>query len=557
MDYTKLAVYSEAIPLADLLVRTAVKTPKSVALVVDDEETTYEDLLAGAFEVARALRGIGVERGDNVGILLPNSRQFIEIAFGIALLGAVVVPLNARFKSSELAYVIDHAQLRVVFISDLLGERASFRKILCESFPSLASAPSDGDLDLPEAPNLKRVVTVTGEAGPGIQDLASFIAAADGVDPHEIDEMRRRVSVRDTALILYTSGTTAHPKGCMITHEGISRGSQGRFRENVPIRDDRNVFWCPGPMFHIACIQVVLGAIGVGGTFVTSLYFDAERSIEQIARTRVTSLWPWFQAVMNGLLTAKNFDADHFRDVNAISLIGAEAFLRSVQELFPNAVQITGAGMTELSGYYAMSRLHDTDDVRATTAGYPVSGVEIRIVDPETGIDLPRGMPGELLARGYLVMKGYFRDEEKTAATIDADGWLHTADLYTQDANGHLTFKGRIKDMLKVGGENVPAIEVEAFLCTHPDVRIAEVVAKHDERLDEVPVAFVELRPGAATTPEQLIDFCKGRIASYKVPRAVYFKAPDEWPMSATKVNKNVLREEVARIARRELAGRQ
>jgi fatty-acyl-CoA synthase/long-chain acyl-CoA synthetase len=295
-------------------------------------------------------------------------------------------------------------------------------------------------------------------------------------------------------------------------------------------------------------MQVMLAAIGLGGTFFTATHFVADEAWKQISEGDITSLWPWFQAVMLGLESAEGYDPALIPGVQAISLIGAPAFLRRIEAAFPHAALINGCGMSELSGYYAMSPKGDDAEQRATNGGTPVSGVEIRVVDPETGLDLPPDTIGEILVRGYLLMDGYYRDPERTAEAIDADGWLHTGDLYSSDPTGHISYSGRLKDMLKVGGENVPAIEVEAFLCTHPDVRLAEVVGRPDDRLEEVPVAFVEITEDSTLTAEELIEFCRGRIATFKVPRAVYFKRGDEWPMSATKVNKGILREEVLRM---------
>ncbi|VVE57912.1 fatty-acid--CoA ligase [Pandoraea terrae] len=204
--------------------------------------------------------------------------------------------------------------------------------------------------------------------------------------------------------------------------------------------------------------------------------------------------------------------------------------------------------MTETAGIYALSERADSALERATNQGKPVPGIEVRIVDFETGEDARPGEVGEILVRGYCVMDGYHHDPVKTAAALDPERWLHTGDLYRQASDGSLTFHGRTKDMLKVGGENVAAIELEAFLCEHPAVKLAEVVGRPDARLDEVPVAFVELQPGAQLCAEALIEFCKGRIASFKVPRAVYFVAPGAWPMSATKVDKRALRQRLLDI---------
>jgi fatty-acyl-CoA synthase/long-chain acyl-CoA synthetase len=204
--------------------------------------------------------------------------------------------------------------------------------------------------------------------------------------------------------------------------------------------------------------------------------------------------------------------------------------------------------MTETAGIFALSDRHESATRRATTQGKAVPGVEVRIVDIESGRDVEGDTVGEILVRGYCVMEGYYRDPAKTAANLDPDRWLHTGDLYCRHPDGNLVFNGRLKDMLKVGGENVAAIEVEAFLCEHPAVRLAEVVGMPDERLDEVPVAFVELRAGESLSAQELIEFCKGRIASYKIPRAVHFLTSDAWPMSATKVDKRALRSRLAEL---------
>jgi fatty-acyl-CoA synthase/long-chain acyl-CoA synthetase len=233
------------------------------------------------------------------------------------------------------------------------------------------------------------------------------------------------------------------------------------------------------------------------------------------------------------------------RQVRKILLIAPESLVGKVQSLLPDAELLQGCGMTETAGIFAISGEDEALADRAKTQGIAVPGIEVRVVDPETGEDQPPDKVGEILVRGFCVTVGYFNSPEKTAEAIDADGWLHTGDLYSQSAQGNLTFNGRVKDMLKVGGENVAAVEIESYLCSHPAVRFAEVVGKPDERLDEVPVAFVELQPGANAKADELIEFCKGNIASYKVPREIHFVAPDTWPMSATKVNKVELRKRV------------
>jgi acyl-CoA synthetase (AMP-forming)/AMP-acid ligase II len=537
-------VFSESVPLADLLVRSAVRYPERVALALPDREFTYSQLLDAAIETARGLYTLGVRPGDHVGLLMPNSPEFVEGYFAVAMLGAIIVPLNARFRSAELGYVIEHAQLTAVLTTDSVAERTDFRAILGDSLPSLSASEPGRPLQLQEAPHLRHIVMLRGESSLGFVGQADLAAAAPLTQSDTIDLTRSRIRVRDVAMILYTSGTTAHPKGCLITNEAITRGSVGRAAENVPFDEplEDRVVWCPLPLFHIASMQIFLATIAMGATFVTDVFVDGARALAAIRARRVTSIWPWFMATMNPVLGAEGFDAAELSHVTSIIVVGPPSALRNLQELFPQAALVNGSGMSELAGYYCMSPKDDSRELRATTAGKMVSGAECRVIDPETGTDMPHGELGELLLRGYSLMIGYYRDPEKTAESVDADGWLHTGDLFRQLESGHLIYEGRLKDMLKVGGENVPAVEVEAFLCTHPQVLIAEVVARTDPRLDEVPVAFVELAPGATVTEEELIAYCRGRISSFKVPRAVFFMTPAEWPMSATKVNKVALR---------------
>jgi acyl-CoA synthetase (AMP-forming)/AMP-acid ligase II len=544
-------VLSESVPLGDLLVRSADEHPDSVAVAFPDELFTYTELLDDAILTARGLMALGVRRGDHVGILMPNSPEFISSYFAISLIGAVIVPINARFRATELGYVIDHARLKVLLSTDRIDDYTDFRANLRDALPSLGAVSGDAELDLVDAPELRRIVMMRGPSRDGFLGEEDFRRGAEGVDPSEVHAARVRVRNRDVAMLLYTSGTTAQPKGCLISHEAISRGSRNRIVESVPLREvgEENRFWCPGPLFHIAPQQTMLIAIALGGRYITATHFVPDEAWRQVVDNGTTQLWPWFQAIMLGLEKAEGYSPSKIPDVQAINLIGPPAFMRRIEEEYPDAALMNGCGMSELAGYYAMSAPGDDKEQRATNGGRPVAGVEVRIVDPETGLDLPPDTVGEILVRGYILMEGYYRDPERTAEAIDAEGWLHTSDLYSQDATGHLTYAGRLKDMLKVGGENVPAIEVEAFLCTHPDVKLAEVVGRPDERLDEVPVAFVELAEGATLTGEELIEFCRGRIATFKVPRAVYFKRTEEWPMSATKINKVALREELARLS--------
>ena len=532
-------------PLADLLVRAADQAPERLALVLPDEQHSYGALRTRAQETARGLWALGVRPGAHVAVLAPNGPELVAAYFGIATIGAVVVPLNTRHKASELAYIVDHAQCQVVLTTTRVDDHVDLSGVLAEALPGMAAAPDPARLALADAPRLDAVALLDGGAKPGCVDAAHLAALARTVAPEVVERARRGVRVRDVAVILYTSGTTAQPKGCMLTHEALTRGPVRRALGRFSTSATPEVHWCPGPLFHVGALSPFLGCVGAAGTVLTDVHFDAGRAIALMAEHGVTAAWPWFPPFTAAILDHPDFDPSRLRTLRHIGQIGPRRLFEQLRDALPDAEPIKSSGMTETAGPFGLSTPAETFDERVELQGTPIDGVEVRVVDPETGADLPRGVMGELLVRGYCVTEGYYRDPERTAAALDADRWLHTGDLYRQLPDDHLVFHGRLKDMLKVGGENVAALEVEAFLCGHPDVAAAEVVGRPDDRLDEVPVAFVELRPGARLEAEDVIAFCRGAIASYKVPRDVVFVAPGTWPMSATKVDKRELRRRV------------
>ncbi|MDJ0419744.1 class I adenylate-forming enzyme family protein [Rhodococcus opacus] len=539
--------WCEVLPVADLLVRGARRHPDRDLIVFPDSRYTYADVLERATHVARGLLALGIRRGDHIGLLAPNGIEFIEGFFGAALIGGVIVPLNARHKASEIGYIVANADLAALLtVSD---DRAyvDFVDVLHEALPSLAEADADAGLHIPEAPLLRGAVLLQGEGKRGFIGRSTLDRLAGTVSPEEVDQVRRRVRVREAAAILYTSGTTANPKGCVLTHEALTRGPVERAGKRL-VTDDRHISWAGGPLFHIAALSPLIGAMGAGGTYVTDVYFEPGRALALMKRERPTTVWPWFPAMMQSLMDHPSFDAAALDSLRYMFLIGPRVLIEQVQRTFPTAELVAACGMTETAGIYALSERSDTITDRSGTQGKAAPGIELRIVDPDTGAEQPQGTPGEMLVRAYCVTEGYYKDPIKTAAAIDTDGWFHTGDLYSRTETDCLVFHGRLKDMLKVGGENVAAIEVEAFLCEHPAVKAAAVIGRPDERLDEVPVAFIEIREGHSIEPDELIEFCQGKIARYKIPHAVHLVQPDDWPMSATKINKRALAERLPAI---------
>lgn len=539
-------VFTEVSTLGDLLLRAALAEPDRIAVALPERTITYRELREGVERFARGLVALGIEPGQNVGLFLPNSIEYVEAFFAIVLIGCVAVPLNVRHKASEIGYIVANADMRLIVTSGQDKQHVDLPAILTEAFPELAAmAPSTGEaLSVGGAPMLRHIVDVGGDAAPALLPRSVLERLGETVAPATVERYRRAVRVRDIALILYTSGTTAAPKGCMLTHEAATRGPVERARYRLST-GGHDVAWGAGPLFHVAPLAGLIGSVGVAGTYLSDTFFEPGRAIALMKAYGVTVAWPWFAAIVQGVIDHPDFDPAALATLRHLFIIAAETLVDRVQDLLPQTEIIQGCGMTETAGIFAISEPEDDRRTRSTTQGKPFPGVEVRIVDPDTGQDQPAGKMGEIWVRGYNVMEGYYRDPAQTAAAMTPDGWLRTGDLYTRTAEGNLLFGGRLKDMLKVGGENVATMEVEAFLCSHPDVKLAEVVGMPDPRLDEVPVAFVELREGASFAPEALIAFCTGRIASYKVPRRIFAMRAEEWPMSTTKIDKRALREMV------------
>jgi fatty-acyl-CoA synthase len=531
--------------IGDLLLSAADRYPDTPALIFPDVQFTYQELAARAIRRARSLQALGVKPRDHVGILMHTCPQFVEIFFAAALCGAVIVPINARYRSGELAYVIENGDIATLVTSDAIAEQVNFVERLSGALPDLESQTDPRVLRLSGTPKLRNVVLLGTSTAPGFVRERDFEAAADGVPERNVHIARLGVRVRDVGLMLYTSGTTANPKGCLITHEAQVRNSiaLGRHRYRLT-HEDR--LWSPLPMFHIAAVLPMLAIFDVGGTYLTMSYFDAGVALEMLERYEVTATYPSFVTFMQGLIYHPNFSRTNLARIklmNSNLAVQPPAVAQSIMRAMPQALQVGSFGMTEAAGTVCTGSPDEPDSLRITRLGKPLPGLEVRILDPESGHDVQTGMRGEVLVRGYSVLEGYYKDPEKTAQAIDRAGWFHTGDIGSLDEHGTIMFHGRLKDMLKVGGENVAAAEIEALLGRHPAVKLAQVVGIPDAKYAEVPAAFVELNPGTAATEAELLSFCKGEVASFKVPRAVRFV--EEWPMSSSKIQKFRLRQQL------------
>ena len=541
--YAALAA-GDAAPTLAALLGSRRDAADADALVFPDRRLNYAELEGSARRWAKALIAGGLRAGEHVGLLFNSTPDFAVALLGIAMAGAVAVPINARYRPAELAYLIENADLAVVIIDGAANPAADFIERLGLALPSLAGRTAgEGRLACPEAPKLRRLIA-TGAR----RDVAAFtpadvfLAAGEAVAEAAVDARIGAVTPADLAIVLYTSGTTAHPKGCMITHRGLVANARNLGRRYGIGPGDR--FWSPLPVFHIAGILPLVAALDARAAYLTLAHFDAGVALEMLECERATHAYPCFVTIMQDLINHPRFpetDLSRVRLMNSNLAVQPPWIAEAMARAMPGAVQVGTYGLTEGVGTICTSRIDDPHALRTGRLGVPLDEWEVRIIDPGTGREKAAGEQGEIVARGPNAMIGYYRDPEKTALTLDPDGWMHTGDIGSIDVSGHIMFHGRLKDMLKVGGENVAAAEIEAVLDTHPAVRLSQVVGMPDARYAEVPAAFVELKAGAAASEAELIAWCQGRIARFKVPRVVRFVTA--WPMSTTKIQKFQLRD--------------
>jgi fatty-acyl-CoA synthase len=510
----------ERVPtLPGLLERAAERFP-SAFVSFDEDRQTYPELLASAATYARRLRALGVQRGDKVGIFAGDRPEYLWALYGAALLGAVAVPVNGRFKARELRHAITNAELRVLFCGGDFTDHAG-----------LAAEALEGV----ETPALKHLVAWDPGAPDGFMTIADFEAiepAADG---------RPELTLADPAMLLYTSGTTAMPKGCVLSHAALVRPAYA-MRDRFALTDEDRM-WDALPLFHLASLLPLHACMLAGASYVAMRRFEPAAALAQMERERCTTAFPAFETLWLAVLNHPEFERTDLSSLRLVLNVGTRERLEQMQARMPWATQISSYGCTELGGVCAFGHIEDPLELRVTTSGRPFEGMQIRIIDTETGAVLPPGEVGEIICRGHSMFDGYYREPELTAQVVDDEGFFHTGDLGALDADGRVQYRGRLKDMLKVGGENVAAAEIEGHLATHPAVEIVQVVGVRDARYNEVPVAFVQLRAGATATEDELIQHCLGAIATFKVPRYVRFVT--EWPMSGTKIQKFRLRDQI------------
>lgn len=542
------STHSQEVPVGSYfgMVRaTAARFPDAVAIVLDDTRVTYATLVDAAEAKTRQLRALGLVKGDVIGLLMPNSLELVDLFLGAAMLGIVVVPMNIRFRAFETAHILRDAAIKVVFTTAAIDHHLNFKELLAEVLPGLNEQTNPLALRIAGFPDLRAIVH-SGVGTPATMIDADDLAAIAQTCAitGDLDEP----CAEDIQLYIYTSGTTAAPKGCMLPNRCLVVTAQ--LTSQLFKIGPEDTWWCPLPMFHVGGLLFMSVCLAVGARFVGMSHFNVEQAFTQFRREKPSVLYPLFPTILLPLLEHSDFTTVDFSAVRYLFQVAPAELQRRAQAALPNALLLSAYGMSETTGIVAFGHPSDTLDQRTTTVGHFLPGWTAKIVDPETRKEVAAGQPGEIAVRGPGLFVGYLNHPQLTANAHDLQGYFHTGDFGSRDAAGLLQFLGRLKDQMKVGGENVSALEVEAFLATHPAVRLAQVIPLPDERYGEVPAAFVEIAPGAVISEADILEFCTGRIARYKIPRHVRFV--EEWPMSATKIAKFKLRDALMQ----ELGGR-
>ena len=497
------AVYAATIPA---IIDRAVALFGDTEAVVDGEfRLSFVELADEIDKAARGFIAAGIEPGDRVCVWAPNGLRWMLAALGAYRAGAVIVPLNTRFKGSEAAYVLRTAGVRMIFtVTDFLDT----------NYTSLLTGDDAVDC-------LNTVVVISGEVPQNCLSWDAFIAG--GTHVQHADVVARSAAVRPTDLsdIMFTSGTTGRPKGAMLTH-GATVKAFHAWATVVGLRHgDR--YLIVNPFFHAFGLKAgIVASLVKGATIVPQAMFDVPQVMRRVVDERISML-PGPPSIYQTILDhpqLSSFDLSSLRlAVTGAAAVPVELIRRMSEDLHFETV-VTGYGLTETTGIVTMCRHDDPIETIANTAGRAIPGVEIRLVDTN-GVDVATGDPGEILVRGYNVMLGYFGDAAATAETISTDGWLATGDVAVQDANGNVRITDRKKDMFIMGGFNVYPAEIENALMSYPGISQVAVVGVPDHRMGEVGMAFVVAKPDAVVDPGDVIAWCRLNMANYKVPRSV------------------------------------
>ncbi len=503
--------------------------------------------------VCRGLMALGVKRGDHVGAWAANEPEWVLLQFALGRMGAVLVTVNTQYRSSELEYILRQSDIRTLVLSEGFRD-VHYPGTLYEVCPE-ARQGGAGHLHPEEFPRFRNAVVLGDKAYPGLVPWREMLRLGEQVPEEALEEMEEACAPDDLVVLMYTSGTTGFPKGVMLSHRNVVSNAAAVADCMKLSAADR--LCIPVPFFHcFGCVMGTLACATCGAAMVPVSSFSAEAVLAAVHAERCTALHgvpTMFIAELEQLEKEPGrYDLSSLRTgIMAGSPCPVEVMKAVVERMRMREITIA-YGLTEASPVITQTRVDDPVERRVATVGRPLPGAEVRVVDPVRRTDRPIGVEGELATRGPFVMKGYYKMPEATAQAVDAEGWLYTGDLAVMDDRGYFRITGRAKDTIIRGGENISPREIEEFLHTHPKVQDVQVVGVPSRRFGEEAAACVRLRPGQSAAPEELVAYCRRKIARFKVPRYVLFV--DDYPKTASgKVMKHRLRDDA--IARLGLAG--
>lgn len=529
--------------MGSMLEKWANEIPESDFIVYPDRglRFSYKEFNQRVNDLAKGFISIGVKTGDKVGVWANNVPDWLTVMFATAKVGGVLVTVNTSYKLSELEYLIHNADLNTICLID--GYRDSdYVCMINELVPELKNSER-GYLVSEKFPVLKNVVFIGPQKHRGMFNTPELMVLGTHMDDKVLTDISGKIDCHDVVNMQYTSGTTGFPKGVMLTHHNIL--NNGFFvGENMHYTKKDRVM-TPVPLFHcFGCVLSLCAVVTHGSAMVLTEDFDPLRVLAGIEKEKCTAVYgvpTMFIAELNHPMFDM-FDLSSLRTgIMAGSLCPVETMNEVMTKMNAKDIIIV-YGLTETSPGMTTTRVFDSPEIRATTVGTNLPGVEIKILNPETGLECNIEEQGEICCRGYNVMKGYYNNPEATAKAIDADGWLHSGDLAVKTEDNFYRITGRIKDMIIRGGENVYPREIENFIYKMPQVEMVEVVGIADEKYGEIVGAFVKLKAGAELSQEDVQEFCRGQIARYKIPKHVFFI--DDFPKTASgKIQKFKLRD--------------
>lgn len=508
------------------------------AMIFENGAVTYDQLQEISGLAARGLLHLGVKKGDAVAFWLAGYAEWAYLYYAAARIGAVMVPVNTRYKAFEMEYVLNKSRARLLIFKSDDQKAKDYENILRELCPEIETA-SPATFTSKRLPNLTHISAIGGRPFPGCSSFEELLHAATELPAKMLEQAEGQVTGEDDALIQFTSGTTALPRGALLYQNAMLRAA---YYTNLAMGvNEKDRFFSPQPFYHAGgSVQVMLAPVVVGCTVIVQSYFDAAGALRAMEEHRCTVTMGhqphWIEYLNHADLEKRKLC------LKKAAIIAPSDVRRRVHERLGVEVVVSPYGLTETHLGGSSCTSDDSLEKCLTTVGKCEPGLELGIRDPKSKEFLAQGGTGEVCFRGWCVMRGYYDDPDKTAEVIDAEGWFSTGDLGVVDADGYLRLVGRIKDMIRVGGENVAAADVEGFLLEHEKVKQAAVVGAAEPRLGEVVVAFIELKAGVEATEDEITSYCRKGLASFKVPRKVVFVTT--WPMSGTgKIQKVALQD--------------